>query len=949
MEQGDDAYTLAITMSLGHTFREGNLMNIVRPQVNHITNPLGFDLGAAPTFTWAVEGAKGTRAEASRVVVTCGGEVVVDTGWADLDAKACALDMPLSPRTRYEWTVSVRSDAGEEATSEPAWFETAKMGDPWQAEWLTCDYDEPRHPVFSRELALEEGKKVASARLYMVGLGVYDVCIDGVSVSDEVLAPGTHSFDNWIQYQTYDVTSLVEDGAELSVELGHGWYSGRFGFVKSDHGYYGNDWRLIAELHVTYADGSEQVIGTDEGWQVTRSNTTFSNIYDGMRIDDTLPAVQPVAATLLPADEAEAATAKLHDRLSLPVVPHETFVPEVIRTPAGECVLDLGQNIAGTFRMRMHYPAGAVVHVQTSELLQDGNFYRDNLRTALSELWYTSDGTDLEVTPNLTFFGYRYAKIEVDGAAPADFDPADFTGIALYSDFESERGRIITGHAKVNQLISNARWGMRDNFLDTATDCPQRDERMGWTGDANVFSKTAMLLAEPYAFYRKYLYDMALEQATVDGNMPMVVPSYGLKNGASVWGDATTCIPWNMYEVDGDPAILVEHYDAMRSWVDHMTRVDGDNHGWGRNFQFGDWLALDSKDPAGRIGYTDNGFIGYLYYWNSAMIVANTAHVLGKADDEARYRALADAIRSWIEAEYYTATGRCAVNTQTAYVISLWFGFGNRDWNIAQLRKMLDENGGKLTTGFVGTPLLCPVLSEAGLDRMAYQLLLNEDYPGWLFAVNLGATTIWERWNSLDADGHITGIDMNSMNHYSYGAIVEWIMGYSAGLQAAEPGFAKARIAPRVSWTLGSIDATFDSAAGRYRVAWKCVDETHLHLVVTVPFGAEAEVVLPLADEATYEALGGHVLTAGTYELTYETVKPLRWAPSVDWTVAQIMDDRAVADVVRGFVDGFDYCMLTADASKTLRQLQAEGLGQNRKMTAEELEACDAALRELAE
>jgi alpha-L-rhamnosidase len=551
--------------------------------------------------------------------------------------------------------------------------------------------------------------------------------------------------------------------------------------------------------------------------------------------------------------------------------------------------------------------------------------------------------------PRLTFYGYRYARIEVDGAAPADFDPADFTGIALYSDFDSERGRITTGNAKVNQLVSNSRWGMRDNFLDTATDCPQRDERMGWTGDANVFSKTALLLAAPYAFYRKYLYDMALEQATIGGNMPMVVPSYGLKNGASIWGDATTCIPWNMYQVDGDPAILVEHYDAMRSWVDYMTRVDGDNHGWGRNFQFGDWLALDSKDPAGRIGYTDNGFIGYLYYWNSAQIMAKTAHVLGKADDEARYLELADRIRAWIETEYYTATGRCAVNTQTAYVGSLWFGFGNHDWSVAQLRKMLDENGGKLTTGFMGTPLLCPVLSEAGLDREAYNLLLNEDYPGWLFAVNLGATTIWERWNSLDADGHITGIDMNSMNHYSYGSICEWLMNYAAGLSAATPGFARAIVAPRVDWRLGSCAAEMDTAAGTYAVSWACVDETHMTMKVTVPFGGEAGVTLPYADEAAYEALGGHVLTAGTYEVTYETTQALRWAPSVDWTVAQILADRKVSDVARKFVDGWDFSILGADHSKTLRELQAEGLGQNRKMTADELEACDAALKELAD
>lgn len=313
-------------------------MRISRMQVNHITNPLGFDFGKQPTFSWVVEDATGKHAEASRVVVTCAGKELVDTGWADLDAKACALDVPLSPRTRYEWTVSVRSDAGEEATSDTSWFETAKMDEPWQAEWLTCDYDEPRHPIFSKELALAD-KEIAAARLYIVGLGLYEAFIDGARVGEEYLAPGTHAFDKWVQYQTYDVTDQLNDAVDdprLSVLLGHGWYSGRFGFVKTDVGFYGNDWRLIAELRVTYADGSEQVIGTDESWQVTRSNVTSSNIYDGERINDTLASVAPVAATLLDAGAASEAMAKLHDRLSLPVTAHETFAPTLIRTPAGE-------------------------------------------------------------------------------------------------------------------------------------------------------------------------------------------------------------------------------------------------------------------------------------------------------------------------------------------------------------------------------------------------------------------------------------------------------------------------------------------------------------------------------------------------------------------------------------------------------------------------------------
>ena len=882
------------------------------------------------------------------MVVTRGGSVVADTGWAQLDAKACTLDVPLVPRTRYEWSVSVRSDAGEEATSEAAWFETAKMAEPWTAQWLTCDYSEPRHPVFSQRLRLDQ-HDVASARLYICGLGLYEASINGQKVGNEFLAPGTHAYDRWLQYQTYDVTDLVSDGVVLAVLLGHGWYSGRFGFVLSDEGYYGNDWRLIAELHVTYADGSEQVIGTDESWQVTRSTITFSNIYDGERRDDTLPPLEGTAANLLDEDEARASLAKLHERLSLPVTAHELLSNNtLIRTPAGECVLDLGQEITGIFKLRLDLPAGATIHVQTSELLQDGNFYRDNLRTALSEFWYTSDGTAREVQPTFTFFGYRYAKIEIDGTAPEQFDPACFTGVALYSDFDAERGHITTGHPKVNRLISNARWGMKDNFLDTPTDCPQRDERMGWTGDANVFCKTALLMAAPYAFYRKYLFDMALEQAAADGAVPMVVPGYGIGAAPAVWGDATTFIPWNMYQVDGDPAILEEHYDAMRAYVDWFVAQDGDNHALASSMQLADWLALDTKDPSGRQGYTDGGFVAYLYLWKSARIVADTARVLGLVGDAQHYDAVADHVAAWIGAAYYTATGRCAVNTMTAYALSLAFDFGDRTWSEAQLVKMLKEEGG-LVTGFVGTPLLCPALSDTGHDREAFNLLLKEDFPSWLYCVNLGATTIWERWNSLDEEGHITGIDMNSMNHYSYGAIVEWIMGYAAGIQAIEPGFAKARIAPRVNWRLHELGAKLNSAAGTWHVAWVCLGENQLHVEIEVPFGAEAEVVLPFATEEAYAVLGGHELMAGRYQVSYETTEPLRRVPSVDWTLAQILDAPDVSAVARRYVDGFDYAMMMADQSLTLREAQAVGIGQNRRMTLEELEACDAALRELAE
>ncbi len=927
-------------------------MKICNLAVNHIANPLGFDLGARPTFSWVVEDAAGTRAAESRVVVSRGEAPVCDTGWAQLDAKACALELELAPRARYEWRVSVRTDAGEEATSDASWFETGKMGEPWAAQWVTCDYAEPRHPVFTRSLDLGDAP-IASARLYVCGLGLYRAYIDGHHVGHEYLAPGTNAYDQWLQYQTYDVTDQLScaraaDAGEqpsLSIMLGHGWYSGRFSYILSNRGHYGNDWRLLAELRVTYADGSERVFGTDESWDVTRSTITFSNIYDGEHRDDMLAPMPTVKASLLDEGAAAEATAKLHDRLSLPVLAHETFTPTLVRTPAGEQVLDLGQNICGTFRLHVNEVAGTLIHLQFGELLQDGNFYRGNLRTAKAEYWYVCDGTEKTIQPAFTFYGYQYVKVE----GITRLDPADFCGVALYSDFDPMRGTVTTGSAKVNKLVSNARWSMRDNFLDTPTDCPQRDERMGWTGDANVFSGTALRLGNPYAFYRKYLYDMALEQTARDGAVPWVVPSFGLPHGSCIWGDATCFIPWNMYQATGDPAILAEHFDAMRGWVDWIGRIDGDDHGWGREFHYADWLSLDSTDRGGRRGGTDEGFIAYVYYWRSACLVAEAARVLGRTATAEHYDQVAASVRAWLDAEYYTPTGRCAVTTQTAYVLSLTFGLGNQAWSAQRLRSMLQLNDNHLTTGFAGTPLLCPALTKVGLSREAYDLLLNEDYPSWLFAVNLGATTIWERWNSLDETGHITGIDMNSMNHYSYGAIVEWLFSCAAGLAPTTPGYATARIAPQVDWRLGSIDVEQRTAAGTWRVAWECVDEANLAVRITVPFGATATVELPLAPEDAYERLGGRVLGPGTYEVTYETTAPVRRSPSVDWPLGLVLETTDTSEVMRKHVDDFDFCATMFDHDKTLRELQAIGFGQNYHMTPEELEACDADLRALTD
>ena len=692
--------------------------------------------------------------------------------------------------------------------------------------------------------------------------------------------------------------------------LGNGWYKARFGFhAHENKGFYGNEWKLIAELRLEYEDGTEEVIGTDESWKVRRSRITFSNLYDGEWQDGTLEEM-PLEAVWL----CEAPKGGLTDRMSLPVTVHEVLEPiELIHTPAGEQVFDLGQEITGLFTLKVHEPKGTKIHIQTGEILQQGNFYNENLRTAKSEYVYISDGEEHILTPHFTFYGYRYVKVQ----GISELKKEDFRGVALYSSLE-RKGNLRTGHALVNRLIENIRWGLKGNFLDVPTDCPQRDERMGWTGDAQVFSATATYLKDTYAFYAKYLYDMAKEQSAMDGKVPDVVPSAGIDSTACVWGDAACIIPWNLYLFYGDQSILEDQFESMKSWVDYVRRVDGDNHGWRYVFHYGDWLALDNLNQTAEqvMGGTDEEFIANLYYAVSAGLVADAAKVLGKEAEEQEYRKLSREQFDIVKKEYYSVTGRCCIKTQTALLLTLKYHLSDNEELVkSQLRKLFDDNGGKLRTGFVGTPLMCNILSDHDMDDIAYGLLLNEEYPGWLSEVKLGATTVWERWNSLLPDGTISGITMNSMNHYSYGAVAEWMFRHMAGINTmdASPGLRRVSIQPVLNWELGMADASYDSASGTYRCAWKLTDPEHVELTVSVPFGGKAELYLPLAPKSVMEEkdnpMFGNVqegvcmLEAGEYSVSYQLIWSLKKKYDMDSTWQELFKNPEISRFLKEELD----------------------------------------------
>lgn len=907
-------------------------MKIYHCEVNHLTNPLGYQMEKT-VFSWQVGETAAKLPKWTRLRVSEKSDLsqpVYNSGEAELNSIACIVPLALRPRTRYYWTVEVMGDNGEAASSEVNWFETAKQDEPWQAAWITCA-EQSRHPIFSKQIVVKEAP--VSARLYICGLGVYVAAINGEKVGDEILAPYCNNYTEWLQYQTYDVTEALHNGGKLEVTIGHGWYSGRMGYLSKpgDAGQYGNRAKLIAELRIAYADGSEDVVCTDESWMVTRSTILDSSIYDGETRDDTLPAAEPEAVAVT------TESAPLVARYSLPVRVRETFAPiELIHTPAGELVLDIGQNLVGTFALKVNRPAGTKIFIQVGEVMQQGCFYNENLRTAKAEYTYISDGTPKTITPSFTFYGFRYVKVE----GIPDLKAEDFTALALYSELP-RRGILTTGHAKVNQLIHNVEWGQKSNFLDVPTDCPQRDERLGWTGDAQVFSATACYLRQCYPFFRKYLHDMATEQKHLDGMVPDVIPSLNdsaYQGCAAVWGDAATIIPWNLYNIYGDKTILAEQFESMASWVDYITRLDGDDHGWSRHFHYGDWLALDHPDhrPDQCLGGTDVAYISQVYYRNSARIVANAADILGKKAEAEKYGALADRLTKWLADEFFSPNGRCCVDTQTGLVLALNNNLSpNAEKCAARLSEKLDQTHGKLQTGFVGTPFLCGALTENGMERNAYDLLLNEEYPGWLYEVNLGATTIWERWNSMEPDGSVSSTGMNSFNHYAYGSIAQWICEYAAGLKAAEPGFRKASIAPVPDARLGKVDFTYESAAGRYRVFWETLDKTTLHLTVEVPFGCEAELKLPYCSENAVR-----ILEAGCFDITYITESPMARTFHADMPVIELLRIQESRNALEALVPGISH---TPDsmAYQTLREV----LTSLRHMPQQQVDEIDAALR----
>lgn len=892
---------------------KGGYMKITHLRTNHIENPLGYDLSEV-TLTYRVEEASGKHRTAARIRVGLSPDLqtlLYDSGErSDIRPTGFVLPLSLQPMTRYYWDITVRDDAGEQVTSEPAWFETAAAPHP-SARWITPVAPKQRQLTVYTDIEIK--KAVKQARAYMSGLGLYELYLNDRKQSDEYLLPGFCDYDSWIQYQTYEL-DLQEGQNRLAMMLGDGWYKGNFGLIQRYENY-GDRLAAIGWIRILHQDGEEQWICTDESWQAMPHAVVENGIYSGEVFDMTADLTERMAVECMELDKS-----RLQPRLSPPIRIQERIKPiALLHTPKDEWVLDMGQNMVGWIGFHSELPPGCRIDLQVGEVLQEDCFYRDNLRSAKAAFTYISDGQTREVRQHFTFYGFRYVKIE---GWPGKPDPNDFTGLVLHSTME-ERGQIETSDPLVNRLISNARWGMKGNFVDVPTDCPQRDERYGWTGDAQIFSGTACYLMDTYAFYRKYGVDLYAEQKKLDGSVPDVVPVCHYPGDASTaWGDAAAIIPWTTYLHSGDPSILRRQYDSMRDWVEFIYRqdeADGGRRLWTNGHHYGDWLALDGAYPGGVYGATDVHLIASAYYHYSAQIVAKAAAVLGYQEDAERFGRLAKDIKTALQREYLTESGRLAVDTMTAYVLFLHWDLApqrHRSALIRGLHNKLRKNRYHLETGFVGTPYLCHVLSENGMNPYAYHLLLERGYPGWLYEVLLGATTIWERWNSLDSEGRITGTEMNSLNHYVYGSIVEWMFARMAGIRPDEeaPGYAAVLLAPKPDYRIPRIKAELMTAYGQVRSSWQIKDE-RLEFDFTVPFDSVAKIVLPdvrleqLSQQLTAldgllsaEQLGSDVCLqaeAGDYHFSYLPTTPYRRTFSIDSPYHELMADERTREILQ--------------------------------------------------
>ncbi|WP_336773045.1 family 78 glycoside hydrolase catalytic domain [Paenibacillus sp. MMO-58] len=842
-----------------------NNFSVTNLRVNYRRNPLGID-DYKPRLSWEIISEKRGFIQSAYQI-----EVATEKGFqseATWDSGIITTEQnihieysgpTLKSRTRYYFRVRVW-DNQETASdwSDPSFWETAFLTptEELKANWLTAAprlnaADQDKCDYLRTEFNIPG--KVVSARAYATSLGLYRLFVNGMPADDTLFNPGWTSYNKRLQYQTYDVTSLIQQGVNaIGCMVGNGWYKGYLAW-EGDKEFFGSRRSVMIQIHITLDDGSESVIMTDGSWRVSTGPLLMSELYHGEYYDARLEragwalpgfaaddwekvVVHAVPESVLVAQENEPARVT------------EIIKPDtVIITPQGDTVIDMGQNMVGWVRFSVTAEAGTVITLEHAEVLdRDGNFYTGNLRSAKQTVTYICRGGEEEsYEPYFSFQGFRYVKVT---GVSRDQLTNQFSGHVIHTDLEMT-GSFRCSDELVNQLQQNIIWGQRGNFLDIPTDCPQRDERLGWTGDAQVFIRTSAYNMNVVPFFEKWLKDLAADQET-DGRVPHVIPDIPAAGyGSSAWGDAAVICPWTLYQCYGDTRVLETQYASMKAWVEYMRRQGDNEYLWNTGFHFGDWLGLDAKENS-YTGSTPKDLIATAFFAHSTDLLAKTASTLNNTEDEKEYRNLHKKILSAFRTEFVTPSGRVASPTQTAYVLALMFDLleeKDRPRVAKMLAEHIEENGIHLTTGFVGTPYLNLVLSRFGYTDLAYKLLLQTEYPSWLFSVVQGATTIWEHWDGIKQDGSFWSDNMNSYNHYAYGAIGDWLYQVVGGIDLKKPGYKEILIRPQISEHLSWAEASYNSIHGNISVSWKKFNEVSVEMLVTIPANTLAEVIVPVS------------------------------------------------------------------------------------------------------
>ncbi len=834
-------------------------------------NPVGIDT-TLPRVSWKVKsGGRSVTQAAYQIRAANSIKDLADTKTLLWDSGKVLSDQSihipysgpaLESRQRVYWQVRIWDNLGKSCQwSLPVFWEMGLLEpSDWQAEWIEPDRVEDPNisnpcPFLRKEFSLD--KEIISARAYVTSHGLYQMEINGQVVGEDLFTPGWTSYQKRLQYQVYDVTDLLKKNANcVGVVLGDGWYRG-FLVWREHRNTYGKDLALLAEIEVIYKDGTQAIIGTDSSWKASTGPILKSDIYNGEVYDSRLEMTGWSESGFDDSVWAEVSV-KNHSKdilvasAGVPVRRIEEIKPiKLLKAPNGQDIIDLGQNMIGWLRFKVEGPAGTRIKLQHAEVLDaQGNLYTDNLRDAEQTIEYIVKGSGKEVfEPHFTFQGFRYVSVQ---GWPQEISLDDFTGVVIHSDIEPT-GTFECSNPAINQLQHNIQWGQKGNFLDVPTDCPQRDERLGWTGDAQVFAPAACFNFDVAAFYTKWLADLAADQKP-NGAVPHVIPDVLSESASAGWADSATIVPWVMYLYYGDTGILEQQYGSMKAWVDYMTQRAGDNFLWDNDFTFGDWLAYSSNRSDYPGATTKKTLVSQAYFARSTEILRQTAKILGKTKDARRYSELLKNIKQAFKKEFVTANGCLVSHTQTAYSLALEFGLLDADLRDGAAKRLAgDVNKFKhITTGFLGTPLICHVLSDYGYLDEAYLLLNRREYPSWLYPiVAKGATTIWERWDGIKPDGSFQDAGMNSFNHYAYGAIGDWLYGVVAGVKIDEraPGYKHIIIDPHPGGGLSYAKISLESMYGTIQSGWEIKGDS-ITLTVEIPPNTTATLKLPVEESS---------------------------------------------------------------------------------------------------